>query len=282
MPIRWCAIVKRKDTNLSNELGTALITGASTGIGAIYADRLVRRGYDLILVARQKDKLDALAERLVRETGRTVKVLPADLSKATELAKVETLLKEDAAITLLVNNAGIASTAKLVDADVDRMSDIISLNTNALTRLTYAAVPGFVLRDRGTVINIASIVAVYPEILNGVYAASKAFVLAFTQSLQNELKDTAVKAQAVLPGATSTDMWELAGTPLANLPVEIVMTADAMVDAALIGFDLGEAVTIPALPDPKDWQAFENTRLALHPNLSKSEPAARYLPDVAA
>ncbi|WP_236735652.1 SDR family NAD(P)-dependent oxidoreductase [Agrobacterium tumefaciens] len=267
---------------MSNELGTALITGASTGIGAIYADRLVRRGYDLILVARQKDKLDALAERLVRETGRTVKVLPADLSKATELAKVETLLKEDAAITLLVNNAGIASTAKLVDADVDRMSDIISLNTNALTRLTYAAVPGFVLRDRGTVINIASIVAVYPEILNGVYAASKAFVLAFTQSLQNELKDTAVKAQAVLPGATSTDMWELAGTPLANLPVEIVMTADAMVDAALIGFDLGEAVTIPALPDPKDWQAFENTRLALHPNLSKSEPAARYLPDVAA
>ncbi len=282
MPVRWYSIVKRKDTNLSNELGTALITGASTGIGAIYADRLARRGYDLILVARQKDKLDALAERLVRETGRTVKVLPADLSKATELAKVETLLKEDAAITLLVNNAGIASTAKLVDADVDRMSDIINLNTNALTRLTYAAVPGFVLRDRGTVINIASIVAVYPEILNGVYAASKAFVLAFTQSLQNELKDTAVKAQAVLPGATSTDMWELAGTPLANLPVEIVMTADAMVDAALIGLDLGEAVTIPALPDTKDWQAFENARLALHPNLSKSEPAARYLPDVAA
>lgn len=259
-----------------NVKGTALITGASSGIGAIYADRLARRGYDLILVARNRGRLDELAQRLTDGTGRAVEVLAADLGNRTDLGRVEARLKADASITMLVNNAGIGATGPLLASDVDRMEDMITLNVNALTRLSYAAAPGFVARGGGTVINIASIVGIAPETLNGVYGASKAFVLAFTRSLQSELAQRNIRVQAVLPGATATDFWDIAGTPLEHVPSEIVMSAENMVDAALAGLDLGEEVTIPALPDAADWDAFEAARQRLRPNLSRSRPADRY------
>jgi short-subunit dehydrogenase len=259
-----------------NSKGTALITGASSGIGAIYADRLARRGYDLILVARNKARLDALAERLSDETGRAVEVVAADLGNKDDLGRVEKLLRTDASITTLVNNAGIGATAPLLASDIDKMEEMITLNVSALTRLTYAAVPGFVKRGTGAIINIASVVGIAPERLNGVYGGSKAFVLAFTLSLQNELADKNIRVQAVLPGATATDFWDIAGTPLEHVPSEIVMSAEDMVDAALAGFDLGEGVTIPSLPDATDWEAYEAARQKLIPNLSRSVPAARY------
>ena len=259
-----------------SEQGTALVTGASSGIGAIYADRLARRGYNLILVARNRGRLDNLAKRLSDETGRVVEVVTADLTDKTDLARIEALLRTDASITTLVNNAGVGATAPLLDADVETMDDLIALNVRALTRLTYAAVPGFVARGGGAIINIASIVAIGPEILNGVYGGSKAFVLAFSQSLRHELKDKNIHVQAVLPGATATEFWGIAGTPLEHLPDEIVMSAEDMVDAALTGFDQGELVTIPALPDTADWDAYEAARQNLLPNLSRSSPAARY------
>jgi short-subunit dehydrogenase len=260
----------------SNAHGTALITGASTGIGAIYADRLARRGYDLILVARNRDRLDALAKRLKDETGRTVDVVAADLNDKADLGRVETLLRSDARITALVNNAGVAAVTPLLDSDVDAMDDMITLNVRALTRLTYAAAPGLVARGGGTIINIASIVAVGPEILNGVYGASKAYVLALSQSLHKELAEKNVRIQALLPGATATDLWAKAGRPVEHLPGEIVMSTDDMVDAALAGLDQGELVTIPSLPDAADWQAYEAARQKLMPNLSRKTPAARY------
>lgn len=256
--------------------GTALITGASTGIGAIYADRLAQRGYDLILVARNRDKLQSLAARISDRTGRSVEVLAADLGEAADLARVEKVLREDASITMLVNNAGIGTHASLLDSDVDRMEALIRLNVTALMRLTYAAVPGLVARGGGTVINIASIVAVAPELLNGVYGGSKAFVLAFTTSLNHELADKGIRAQAVLPGATRTDFWALGGLPVENLPSEIVMPAEEMVDAALAGLDQGETSTIPALRDPGLWHAFEAARLALGPQLSATHAAPRF------
>lgn len=258
------------------KLGTALITGASSGIGAIYAGRLARRGYDLILVARSRDRLDALANRLANETGRTIEVIAADLSDKTDLASIETVLRTDKSITLLVNNAGVGGTAPLLDTDVNTTDNTIALNIGALTRLTYAAVPGFVARGGGILINMSSIVAIAPEILNGVYGGSKAFVLAFTQSLQHELADKGVRVQAVLPGATATAFWDTAGVPVENLPQEIVMPAEQMVDAALAGLDHGEVVTIPALPNVADWNAFEAARLAMAPNLSRAAPAQRY------
>ena len=259
-----------------NSKGTALITGASSGIGAIYADRLARRGYDLILVARNRARLNALAERLTDETGRAVEVIAADLGSKDDLGSVENVLRTDAGITMLVNNAGVGATAPLLASDVDKMEEMITLNVNALTRLTYAAAPGFVTRGAGTIINIASIVSVAPERLNGVYGASKGFVLAFSLSLQNELGDKNIRVQAVLPGATATDFWGIAGTPLEHVPSEIVMSAEDMVDAALAGLDLGEQITIPSLPDARDWEAYEAARQRLMPSLSRSVPAARY------
>ena len=256
--------------------GTALITGASSGIGAVYADRLARQGYDLILVARNVERLRTAASKLTRETGRTVEIVAADLTKPADLAQVETQLKTDSSITLLVNNAGVGATAPLLNADVEKMQEMIALNVTALTRLTYAAAPGFVARGTGTIINIASIVAIAPEMLNGVYGGSKAFVLAFSQSLHHELASKGIRVQAVLPGATATEFWGIAGTPVEHLPQSIVMRAEDMVDSALAGLAQGELVTIPALPEQKDWAAYEAARQALMPNLSKAQPAARY------
>ena len=256
--------------------GTALITGASSGIGAVYADRLARSGYDLILVARRADKLRSLAQDLTNRTGRSVETITADLTTPADLAKVETVLKSDASITLLVNNAGVGATAPLLQSGIGEMDRMITLNVNVLTHLAYAVAPAFVARGNGTIINIASIVALAPELLNGVYGGSKAFVLAFSQSLQHELTDKGVRVQAVLPGATATDFWDLAGLPVQHLPQEKVMSAQDMVDAALAGLAQGELVTIPALPDVADWNSFESARKALAPGLSLAAPAPRY------
>src|ERR1700731_1310468 len=256
--------------------GTALITGASAGIGAIYADRLARRGYDLILVARNQNRLAALAERLKNETGRSVETITADLNDKADLARIETTLRTNANITLLVNNAGVGAAAPLMGSDIEKMDEMIRLNVGALTRLTYAAAPGFVARAGGTIINISSIVAVSPETLNGVYGGSKAFVLAFSQSLQHELAPKGIRVQAVLPGATATEFWDIAGLPVHNLPAAIVMRAEDMVDAALAGLDQGEIVTIPSLAEKEEWDRFEAARRAMSGKLSSAVPAPRY------
>ncbi len=263
-------------SNTAANLGTAVVTGASSGIGAIYADRLARRGYDLILVARNRARLEQLATRISNETGRSVEIVAADLNDDADIRRVENVLRTDASITMLVNNAGVGAAAPLVDSDVDKMEAMIKLNVVALTRLTYAIAPGFVARGGGNIINIASIVAVAPEILNGVYGGTKAFVLALTQSLHHELASKGVKVQAVLPGATRTEFWSVAGMPIETVEeMGIVMSAEQMVDASLVGFDQGELATIPSLPDYADWQAFESARTALGPNLSRTAPAAR-------
>ena len=254
----------------------ALVTGASSGIGAIYADRLARRGFDLILVARDVVKLTALAARIGAATGRHVELLPADLTVKEDVLRVEERLLSDERIGLLVNNAGLGAASMLIDSNVDRLEDMIQLNVTALTRLTRAVAVGMARRKKGAIINIASIVALAPERLNGTYGASKAFVLAFTQSLDHELGPKGIQVQAVLPGATRTDFWSIAGRPVEHLPDEIVMGAEEMVDAALVGFDRKELVTIPSLPDIGDWERLDAARKALGPNLSRSRAAQRY------
>jgi len=256
--------------------GLAVITGASSGIGAVYANRLAQRGYDLLLVARSRERMADLAKKLKGNTGSKVETLVADLTDSNDLVRLERILREDSRITLLVNNAGVGATAPLLNSDIDDMSRMIALNVDALTRLTYAVVPGFVKRGAGVIVNIASVVAVAPELLNGVYGGTKAFVLGFSQSLRHELANTGVKVQVVLPGATATNFWNTAGMPVEHLPQEIVMPVEDMVDAALAGFDQGEFVTIPALPDSGQWQSYEAARQVLMPNLSRAEPAARY------
>ena len=256
--------------------GTALITGASAGIGAVYADRLAKRGYDLVLVARNRERLTAVADAVRGATGRSVRTLRADLGNAAELRAVESVLATDEALTMLVNNAGTASLAKLLDAGVDQMQEMIELNVTALTRLTYAAAPAFVKRGAGTIVNVASIVGIAPERLNGVYGATKAYVLAFTQSLQHELAEKGIRVQAVLPGATATGLWEKGGITYRDLPPEIVMTPEDVVDAALAGLDRGETVTIPPLHDGTQWERFDEMRRALAGQFGNSLPAPRY------
>lgn len=256
--------------------GTALVTGASAGIGAIYADRLAHRGYDLILVARNRGRLEDLAKRLADQTGRAVEVVTADLNNKADLGRIETLLRTDKRITVLVNNAGVSAAGPLLESDIESMDDMIALNVTALTRLTYAAAPGFVARGVGTIINIASALGVAPELFNGVYGGTKAFVLALSQSLHKEVAEKNVRIQAVLPGATATELWGKIGMPVEHLPNGMVMQADEMVDAALVGLDQGELVTIPSLPDVADWHAYEAARQKLIPNLSLKAPAARY------
>lgn len=254
---------------------TILITGASDGIGAVYADRFAKRGANLILVARRADKLADLANRLRAETGVAVEVLAADLANSNDLARIETRLREDAAITGLINNAGIAGETSIVEADPAHLTGMIDLNILAVTRLAAAIAPRLAAQGSGTIVNITSITALMPDGFTAVYPASKAYVLAFTEALQVELGAKGVRVQAVLPGITRTPIWDDA--QLANIPAEMVMDVNDMVDAALKGLDLGEVVTIPALPDQTDYDAYLAARRALRPNLSRSQPAARYL-----
>lgn len=262
--------------NGANTLATAVITGASTGIGAVYADRLAQRGYDLILVARDSARLQTLAEKLRAQNGVRVEVLRADLTDKDDLYIVEQRLRHDRDISLLVNNAGIAVMSGLIDANPDQLEAMVSLNVVAPTRLAVAAVSNFVKQTRGALINISSVLALAPELFNGSYSGTKAYLLNFTQALHGEVAAHGVQVQAVLPGATRTEIWERAGGSVDSMPPEMVMDVDELVDAALVGFDRGELITIPSLPNAAEWEQFNAARLQLQPNLSRNHAASRY------
>ncbi|TPN50893.1 MULTISPECIES: SDR family oxidoreductase [unclassified Mesorhizobium] len=258
-----------------NNKGTAVVTGASSGIGAVYADRLAGQGYDLVLVARRADRLAELGEKLRHTYDRKVSVISADLANDDDVRRVEQAVTADESITLLVNNAGIGGQAVVATADVDAAERMIKVNTIALTRLTRAVLPGLLARNRGGIVNIASVLA-FDTSFGGIYSGTKAYVVNFTEALHREVAGTNVKVQVVLPGATRTDFWELAGTDIANVPKEIIMTADDMVDAALVGLARGEAVTVPALADTAKLDTFLGARQAFYGSLHADKPAARY------
>jgi len=260
----------------TSSLGTAIVTGASSGIGKVYAERLAKRGYDLLLVARSKDRLDALASELASATGRHVEVLPADLEKPADVARIVQRLASDPAISLLVNNAGSGTEGPVLNAEAAKTDAMVQLNVVALTQLSLAAVNAFAKNGRGTLINIASVVALMPEQLLGAYSATKAYVLNLTQSLQNEFKDSPLRIQAVLPGLTRTEFFDRAGLDVSGYPAEMMMAVDELVDSALAGLDLGELITIPSLPAAADWDNLSAARMTLWPNLSRDHPAARY------
>jgi short-subunit dehydrogenase len=256
--------------------GTALITGASSGIGATYADRLASRGYNLLLVARDQARLDELAGTLAQKYGVTAQTLRADLTQRADIRLVEQRFRDDAAITLFVNNAGIGPQGPLLTADLDYLDRMVDLNVFAANRLAVAAAQVFAGRGSGAIINTASVVALAPHFFSGTYVASKAFVLSLTEALAGELKDKGVRIQAVLPGLTRTEIFDRAGGSMDSLDPERVMEVGDMVDAALAGFDQGELVTIPSLADADLYGAYETARGALAPHLSLKTPAARY------
>lgn len=259
--------------------GLALITGASSGIGATYANRLAQRGFDLLLVARNQTRLDDLAAQLRTGSGVGVETLRADLTVAADVAQVVQRLSSDPAISLLVNNAGIAMIGPLIGSEPQCLEKMISLNVVAVTQLAVAAATAFAARGQGTLINIASALALAPERYNGAYSGTKAYVLNLTQALEQELSPRGVRVQVVLPGATRTELWVRAGIDISYLPPGMVMEVDEMVDAALAGLDLGETVTIPSLPDMQEWDALNTMRLDLAPLLSLKHAASRYTED---
>lgn len=259
---------------------TALVTGASTGIGATYADRLAARGHPLVLVARNRERLDALAGRLSREHRVKVDVLPADLTSPQQRAEVERRLREDTSIGILVNNAGSSVPGGVAEAQLDDIEAMVELNVLAPTRLTGAIFPRLLARGRGSIINIASALAIAPELSPGAYAATKSYLLAYTLSLHKEADGRGVQVQVVLPGITRTAIWEHAGKDLAGFPEHMIMEVDEMVDAALAGYDMGELVTLPSLPDGEEWKQYDDARRRLAPELSRSQAADRYKSDI--
>lgn len=256
--------------------GTALVTGASSGIGEVYAERLADRGYDLLLVARRTDRLDALAAKLRERTGRQVEVMRADLSDRADIDAVERRLVTDDTITLLVNNAGVSLQGSILENGTAAIERLVTVNITAPTLLTAAAAKVFKARDKGGIVNIASVLALVPEMFDGIYSGSKAHLVNITLGLANQLKGSKVRAQAVLPGATRSEIWEKSGKDVdALLPGKVMETAD-LVDAALLGYDRGEVVTIPTLHEDGHYRIYDQARLIMAPLLSNKDVAPRY------
>lgn len=253
---------------------TVLITGASTGIGAAYAERFARRGHDLVLVARDKARMETLGDRLRQENGVSIDIIQADLTKSEELAAVETRLRDDARIEILVNNAGANVGGSFVEQATDDVARLVDLNTTAVVRLASAIAPRLAETGNGAIINIGSVVGLAPEFQMTVYGATKAFVLFFSQGLSLELAAKGVYVQAVLPSATRTEIWERSGVDVDTLPA--LMELDELVDAAMVGFDRRETVTIPPLPDAGQWDAHQASRQAMIPGFAQVHVADRY------
>lgn len=262
---------------MSDNQRFAMITGASSGIGVVYAGRLAKRGLNLILVARRQDRLEEIAARVREKSGRSVEIVVADLADAKDLARVEALLSARADIDVLINNAGLGSLGPMGRVSADALENLIKINVIALTRLSHAVLPGFTARDRGTIVNIASMIAVMPAPATAAYSGSKAYVMNFTRSLQMELAKTRIAIQVVLPGPVRTEFFEASGFKTAPFPDESFMSAEQLVDCALTALDRGELICFPSLEDVSNWTGFEESRVKLSQSLMKSgPPATRY------
>jgi short-subunit dehydrogenase len=254
---------------------SVLITGASSGIGATYADRFARRGHDLVLVARDKSRLDTLAARLRQDYRVAVDVLKADLTQSGDLIAVEARLRDDTRIGTLINNAGVAQSGGFIEQTPEAVEQLIALNTTALTRLASAVAPRFVQAGEGAIVNIGSVVGLAPEFAMSVYGATKAFVLFLSQGMSLELSPKGVYVQAVLPAGTYTEIWKRAEIDISAFPK--MMEVGELVDAALVGFDRRELVTIPPLHTAARWDALEAARQSLLSDIKQERAAERYL-----
>ena len=253
---------------------SVLITGASAGIGAIYADRFAARGHGLVLVSIDAEGMNAVAKGLREKYGVTVDVIRADLTAPDDLATVEARLRDDADIGILVNNAGASLGGHFVDQSVDAAAKLLFLNALAPLRLARAVAPRLANAGAGAIVNISSVMALAPEYGMIVYSATKAFVQQFSHGLSVELGPKGVYVQTVMPGPTRTQIWESAGVDMRTLPA--TMEVEKMVDAALIGFDRRETITFPALYEEEKWGRLEEVRQTLLASTSPMQVAKRY------
>jgi len=258
------------------KMGTAVVTGASAGIGKVFAERLAEKGYDLFLVARRADRLDSIAKELTQQYGVQVKTQVADLGDAVQLETVAQAISGNDQITLLVNNAGTSFVGPLDGATVDQLNTLVNINIVALTRLSMAILPGFKSRDHGTIVNLGSVVGFDGYPYTPIYGATKAYVQNLSRSLQAELAGTNVVVQLVTPAATVSEIWDVSGFPLSQLDPNIVMSTQALVDAALVGLERQEKITAPSVQDEVEVTKYFDAAAALLAASQTGKPAPRY------
>jgi len=258
-----------------SKMGTAMITGASSGIGAAYAERLAAAGHDLILVARRAERLAELAARLARAYGVKAEYRAADLADAEQLGGLARHIEKQP-VALLVNNAGVGGLGPVATAGADAQERLISLNITALVRLSVAALKGFAKAESGTLVNIASVMAFAPTASGATYSGSKAFVLNFTRSLAEEYAESGIRIQAVLPGPIRTEFFSAQGMSDAIFPDTAYISADQLVDAALAGLAAGETVTVPTMAESTPWEAMETARTGFLGSAMSGRVARRY------
>jgi short-subunit dehydrogenase len=260
-----------------HKLGTAIVTGASSGIGKVYADRLAARGYDLVLVARRADRLNQIADDLEKRFSIRAEVLVADLAEPAGLSATIVRISSDPSASLLVNNAGYSILKTLAETPDESFTNMIALNITALTALSKAALVRFQQNGSGTIVNVGSGVGFAPLSMVPIYGPTKAYVLQFTQILQQQVTGTGIRVQLVVPGAVVSEGWDVAGgASLDALDPSIVMTTEDCVDAALTGLDNGELITAPSLQDETLVRNYETASGVLLQGMFAGEPADRY------
>lgn len=258
--------------------GVAVVTGASSGIGKVYADRFATRGYDLLLVARRKDRLDVLSEELQRSHGVKVEVLAADLANHEDVKAVADTIAANERIAVLVNNAGTAVVGASVGIPIDKLENQWNVNARAVIHLSQAILPGFIRRNSGTLINIGSVLSFYAYPFSTAYSSTKAAVMLYTIALRDELVvHPGVRVQLVLPSNADTEIWDVMGEGVReDLDPETVMAAGDVVDAALAGLAMGETVTLPSLEDASLWESFDAVRIKMFQAAQTKNAATRY------
>ncbi len=255
----------------------ALVTGASSGIGLAYAQALARRGCDLILVGRRRDRLDGLAAEL-RGHGARAEIVVADLGRSEGIADIEALCR-DRALDLLVNNAGVGHYMRFAELPPDRLEELLQVNTVAVVKLARAALGGMLSRRQGAIINVSSLLAFSGPLrlpilpMRAVYAGTKAFLVAFTQSLAAELEGTGVKVQVVCPGVVVSEFQTRQGMDMTGRPR---MPADEFVRASLADLDAGVLVSVPPLEDTAVFGEIDAAQTKLFTQASRPTLGTRY------
>jgi uncharacterized protein len=260
---------------MGEEPGLAVVTGASSGIGAVYAERLAARGHSLLLVARRSDRLARAKDRLASNYRVEVATLVADLERPSDMSDLEARIAADD-VTFVVNNAGAGGLARIADITADQLERVIQLNITALTRLSHAALTGFRKREAGVLVNIGSMMAHSASASAAAYSGSKAYVLNFTRSLQMEFAGSPIRIQLVMPGPIRTEFFSSQGLGESIFPQESYLTPEELVDAALAGLDAGESVTIPSMLDEQPWTALEAARTEFVKAVMSGKVAFRY------
>jgi uncharacterized protein len=232
--------------------GTALITGASAGLGEAYSRALAARGYDLILVARRRELLESLANELRSRHGVEAEVFTADLTSREELERVALRIEQVDGLAMLINNAGFAVEGFFVDTDIERQMDVVRLHDLASMRLTRAALPQMIARGAGGVICVSSMGGLFSFPANVTYNASKAFLVSFVQSLALELWRTGVRVQALCPGFTRTSFHATIGADVSQVPAGMWMSADAVVEESLQALERGRHGRIVFIPGKRN------------------------------